>query len=405
MRVVIVGQGYVGLPLAMSICAAGHEVIGFDLNSKVVANLNLGISHIEDVDSTELSKWISTGNYRASLAPSDFAQSEIAIIAVPTPLDDNREPDVSFVESASEILGKNLVKNALIINESTSYPGTLRNVIVPKVEWNSPAGIKHLYAISPERVDPGNQNWKIKNTPRLYAGLTPDAAKKTAEFYATFCDTIIELSVPEAAEAAKLFENTFRQVNIALVNEFSLICHKLGINVHEVLDGAATKPYGFMKFNPGIGVGGHCIPVDPTFLSFIAHKAGADAKFIELANKVNFDMPKKIIDEISRRRDEKIKDKKILVVGISYKSNISDVRESPTLRLIEELRDRGNEVCWHDPLVETWNDENSANLANISSFDFVVISILHDVTNRDLITNSKVDVYDLTGKTKAVNSF
>ena len=405
MKIVIVGQGYVGLPLSMSICAAGHEVIGFDLNSKVVANLNLGISHIEDVDSTEISKWISSGNYRASATPSDFAQSEIAIIAVPTPLDDNREPDVSFVESASEILGKNLVKNALIVNESTSYPGTLRNVIVPKVEQNSPAGIKHLYAISPERVDPGNQNWKIKNTPRLYAGLTLDAAKKTAEFYATFCDTIIELSAPEAAEAAKLFENTFRQVNIALVNEFSLICHKLGINVHEVLDGAATKPYGFMKFNPGIGVGGHCIPVDPTFLSFIAHKAGADAKFIELANKVNFDMPKKIIDEISRRRDEKIKDKKILVVGISYKSNISDVRESPTLRLIEELRDRGNEVCWHDPLVETWNDENSVNLADISSFDFVVISILHDVTNRDLITNSKVDVYDLTGKTKGVNSF
>jgi UDP-N-acetyl-D-glucosamine dehydrogenase len=193
--------------------------------------------------------------------------------------------------------------------------------------------------------------------------------------------------------------------NIALVNEFSLICHKLGINVHEVLDGAATKPYGFMKFSPGIGVGGHCIPVDPTFLSFAANKAGADAKFIDLANEVNFEMPKKIIEEISSRRNESIEKKKILVVGISYKSNISDVRESPTLRLIEELRDKGNEVCWHDPLVKTWNGENSVNLADISGLDFIVISILHDAINRDLITYSKVDVYDLTGKTNGVNSF
>jgi UDP-N-acetyl-D-glucosamine dehydrogenase len=324
---------------------------------------------------------------------------------VPTQLTKNREPDVSFVQSASEILGKNLAKSALIINESTSYPGTLRDVIVPAVEKFSPAGVKHLYAISPERVDPGNQNWKIKNTPRLYAGLTPDSAKQTGEFYSTFCDSIIELSSPETAEAAKLFENTFRQVNIALVNEFSLICHKLGINVHEVLDGAATKPYGFMKFSPGIGVGGHCIPVDPTFLSFAANKAGADAKFIDLANEVNFEMPKKIIAEISRRRNEKIEGKKILIVGISYKSNIADVRESPTLRLIEELRSKGNEVHWHDPLVKAWNGETSIELNNIAKMDFVVISILHDVIDKYSIINSKSKVYDLTGKIEEIKTF
>jgi UDP-N-acetyl-D-glucosamine dehydrogenase len=402
MKVVIVGQGYVGLPLAMSICAAGHEVIGFDLNSKIVTNLNSGISHIEDIDSTVLSKWISSGKYMATSTPLDFAQSEIAIIAVPTPLDENRKPDVGFVESASEILGQNLANSALIINESTSYPGTLRNVIVPSVEKHSTPGTKHLFAISPERVDPGNENWKIKNTPRLYAGLTPDAAEKTADFYSTFCDTIIELSTPETAEAAKLFENTFRQVNIALVNEFSLICHKLGINVHEVLDGAATKPYGFMKFSPGIGVGGHCIPVDPTFLSYAANKAGADAKFIDLANEVNFEMPKKIISEISRRRNEEIKGKKILVVGISYKSNIADIRESPTLRLIEVLRKEGNHVTWHDPLVRSWNGENSTGLDEVSQLDFMIISILHDVISKDSITNSRTEVYDLTGET---NSF
>jgi UDP-N-acetyl-D-glucosamine dehydrogenase len=404
-KVVVIGQGYVGLPLALAIAEAGHEVVGFDLNQDLVRNLNSGRSHIEDVQDTDLENLIKKSNYKSTSNPSDFAESDIAIIAVPTPLNSKREPDVSFVESASEILGKHLFKGALIINESTSYPGTLRSIIVPAVEKYSPSGVKHEFAISPERVDPGNKNWKIKNTPRLYAGLTPEAAKKTKDFYSTFCDTIIELSSPETAEAAKLFENTFRQVNIALVNEFSLICHKLGINVHEVLDGAATKPYGFMKFSPGIGVGGHCIPVDPTFLSFAANKAGADSKFIDLANEVNFKMPKKIIEELSDRRNDKIEGKTILIVGISYKLNIADIRESPTLRLIEELRSKGNKVYWHDPLVKTWNGESSLDLHDISKIDFTIISILHDVIDRKMITKSKTEVYDLTGTLKEIKTF
>jgi UDP-N-acetyl-D-glucosamine dehydrogenase len=404
-KVVVIGQGYVGLPLALAIAEAGHEVVGFDLNQDLVRNLSLGRSHIEDVQDTDLENLIKKSNYRATSNPSDFGESDIAIIAVPTPLNSKREPDVSFVESASEILGKNLSKGALIINESTSYPGTLRSIIVPAVENYSPSGVKHEFAISPERVDPGNKNWKIKNTPRLYAGITPEAAKQTKDFYSTFCDTIIELSSPETAEAAKLFENTFRQVNIALVNEFSLICHKLGINVHEVLDGAATKPYGFMKFSPGIGVGGHCIPVDPTFLSFAANKAGADSKFIDLANEVNFKMPKKIIGELSVRRNEKIEGKLILIVGISYKSNIADIRESPTLRLIEELRSKGNQVSWHDPLVKTWNGESSLDLHEIFKMDFAIISVLHDVIDREIIIKSKTEVYDLTGTIKEIKTF
>ncbi len=404
-KVVVIGQGYVGLPLALAIAQVGHRVVGFDLNQDLVRDLNSGRSHIEDVQDADLENLIRKSNYIAASSPSDIAESDIAIIAVPTPLNSKREPDVSFVESASEILGKNLSKSALIINESTSYPGTLRSIIVPEVEKHSPAGVKHEFAISPERVDPGNKNWKIKNTPRLYAGLTPEAAKKTKDFYATFCDTIIELSSPEAAEAAKLFENTFRQVNIALVNEFSLICHKLGINVNEVLDGAATKPYGFMKFSPGIGVGGHCIPVDPTFLSFAANKAGADSKFIDLANEVNFKMPKKIIEELSDRRNEKIAGKEILVVGISYKPNIADIRESPTLRLIEELRSNGNQVYWHDPVVKTWNGESSLDLDDISKMDFTIISILHDAMDREVIIKSKTEVYDLTGTVKEIKPF
>jgi UDP-N-acetyl-D-glucosamine dehydrogenase len=402
LKVVVIGQGYVGLPLAMAIAEAGHEVIGFDLNQDIVKRLNSGSSHIEDVSDTTLKNLLDNSKFRASFDPSDFSDSEIAIIAVPTPLDEKRKPDVSFVESASETLGKNLARNTLIINESTSYPGTL---IVPAVERSSPKGIAHLFAISPERVDPGNANWKIKNTPRLFAGLTGEAGKQTKSFYSSFCDTVIELTSPEAAEAAKLFENTFRQVNIALVNEFSLICQKLGINVHEVLEGAASKPYGFMKFSPGIGVGGHCIPVDPTFLSFAANKVGADARFIDLANEVNFEMPKKIVAEISRKRIEKIEGKKILVVGISYKSNIADVRESPTLRLISELRDKGNEVFWHDPLVKAWNGEKSHNLTDISKMDFTIVSILHDVINQESIINSETDVYDLTGKIEEAITF
>ena len=404
-KVVVIGQGYVGLPLATAIAEAGHEVIGFDLNAELAKRLNSGLSHIEDVSNSTLNALISKSKYKASSNPSDIAESDIAIIAVPTPLNENREPDVSYVVSASELLGKNLAKSTLIINESTSYPGTLRDVIVKNVEKSSQSGVKHLYAISPERVDPGNPNWKIKNTPRLFSGLTTEAGAKTKEFYSTFCDQIIELSSPEAAETAKLFENTFRQVNIALVNEFSLICSRLGINVHEVLNGAATKPYGFMKFSPGIGVGGHCIPVDPSFLSFAANKAGAEAKFIDLANEVNFEMPKKIIEEISRKRNETISGKKILIIGISYKPNIADVRESPTLRLIEELRNQGNEVSWHDPLVKTWCTESSVDLNDISSSDFVVVSILHNAVEKSTLINAKKDIYDLTGTLKEANLF
>jgi UDP-N-acetyl-D-glucosamine dehydrogenase len=404
-KVVVLGQGYVGLPLSLAIAEAGHTVVGFDLNQDLVRNLNAGHSHIEDVKDADLENLIRKSNYRATSNPSDFAESDIAIIAVPTPLNSKREPDVSYVVSASELLGKNLANSTLIINESTSYPGTLRDVIVKNVEKNSQPGVKHLYAISPERVDPGNPNWKIKNTPRLFSGLTPEAGAKTKEFYSTFCEQIIELSSPESAETAKLFENTFRQVNIALVNEFSLICSRLGINVHEVLNGAATKPYGFMKFSPGIGVGGHCIPVDPSFLSFAANKAGAEAKFIDLANEVNFEMPKKIIEEISRKRNETISGKKILIVGISYKPNIADIRESPTLRLIEELRSQGNAVIWHDPLVKTWGTESSAELNEIANVDFVIVSILHDLVNRLTLINAKANLYDLTGSLEDIIYF
>ena len=397
MKVVIVGQGYVGLPLAMSICEAGHEVIGFDLNSNITSNLNLGISHIEDIDSTTLAKCISSGKYRATSTPSDFAQSEIAIIAVPTPLDENREPDLKYVISASETLGKYLALPTLIINESTSYPGTLRNVIAPTLNKNANTGLSHLFAISPERVDPGNKDWKITNTPRIFAGLTEEASKLTKAFYSGFCSELIEVSSPEVAESAKLFENTFRQVNIALVNELALITRGIGISVNEVIDAAASKPYGFMKFNPSIGVGGHCIPVDPSYLAYTAKSIGVEPRFIELANDVNLQMPREIVKRIKAENGGTLSGKTILVCGVAYKPNVADTRETPTAILIEELEKKGATVSWHVPLVLYWKGSGSVELSG-ETYGATIVAVLHDIMDKSKIASTSKYLFDCTGK-------
>jgi UDP-N-acetyl-D-glucosamine dehydrogenase len=258
-KVTIIGQGYVGLTIA-SFAANHHIVSGFDNRADIVENLNAGKSHIEGVASSLLAKHIQNKTYVATTDPSSLSGSEIVVIAVPTPLDQDRKPDLSYLESACKVIGENLTAPALIINESTSFPGTVRDYIKPTVEKFSKNKIEHLYSVSPERVDPGREDWNQKNTPRLYAGLTKGASDKTRDFYSTFCDQLVEVSSPEVAEAAKLFENTFRQVNIALVNEFAVISNSLGISVNETLQAANTKPYGFMKFTPSAGVGGHCIP-------------------------------------------------------------------------------------------------------------------------------------------------
>ena len=260
-KVAIIGQGYVGLTIA-AFASKANQVVGFDNSQKVVAALNQGISHIEGVKSADIKEAVAAGNYRATVNGADIADADIVVIAVPTPLDKDRKPDLTFIEAACRTIAENISHSVLVINESTSYPGTIRGFIKPLIEKLSKGKVEHLYAISPERVDPGRVDWDQKNTPRLYAGLTPEASKQTRNFYSSFCDELVEVSSPEVAEAAKLFENTFRQVNIALVNEFAQIAHALGISVYETLDAADTKPYGFMKFNPSAGVGGHCIPVD-----------------------------------------------------------------------------------------------------------------------------------------------
>jgi UDP-N-acetyl-D-glucosamine dehydrogenase len=370
MRVAIIGQGYVGLTIAVGAAGAGHSVIGFDINESLVAALNAGTSHIEGVSDKELASFIGSGTYRAITEPAVIDGCDVIVIAVPTPLDEARNPDLSYVHAAADLIAKNVKSPSLIINESTSYPGTLRNEIAARI-----TGVDHLYASSPERVDPGNTEWGTKNTPRLIGGLTPAAVAKAKEFYATFCDTIIEVSSPEVAEAAKIFENTFRQVNIALVNEFAQIADALGISGREVLDAAATKPYGFMEFNPGPGVGGHCIPVDPSYLAHVANQAGVPATFIKRANEVNLAMPAYVVKRVIAGSGGSIEGKKVVVVGVSYKSNVADTRETPAAAVIDLLREQGATVTWHDDLVGNWRGESSA---AIKGADIAVLVTKHD---------------------------
>jgi UDP-N-acetyl-D-glucosamine dehydrogenase len=396
MRVSIIGQGYVGLTI--SAFASKHfEVIGFDLNSKIVSDLNIGISHIEGVASKDIKDAIYAGKYKATTNATDIAGSEIVVIAVPTPLDADRKPDLTYIDSACKVIAENITGPALIINESTSYPGTLRDYIKPTIEKYSKQKFDHQYAISPERVDPGREDYNQKNTPRLYAGLTPEATKRTREFYSTFCDNLVEVSSPEVAEAAKLFENTFRQVNIALVNELAQISHALGIDVRETLDAAGTKPYGFMKFQPSAGVGGHCIPVDPSYLADVAEKAGVEATFIKRANEVNLDMPKYIAGRIAKDNGGSVKDKKVLVVGVAYKPNVADTRETPAELLIDALEELGAVVTWNDPVVGSWHGSESSPL---NGADITVVVTKHDVVAAEDVLKSAPYVFDTTGKVK-----
>jgi UDP-N-acetyl-D-glucosamine dehydrogenase len=393
-KVAIIGQGYVGLTIA-AFASRANQVVGFDSNQKVVDQLNQGISHIEGVDSSALKTALTAGSYLATTNGADIADAEIVVIAVPTPLDKNRKPDLTFIESACKTIAANVKHPVLVINESTSFPGTIRNVIKPLIEKFSPSVIEHEYSISPERVDPGRVDWDQKNTPRLYAGLTPSASKRTRDFYLTFCDNLVEVSSPEVAEAAKLFENTFRQVNIALVNEFAQIAHALGISVHETLAAANTKPYGFMKFNPSAGVGGHCIPVDPSYLAHVAEGLGVPATFIERANEVNLEMPKYVVSRVAADNGGSLKGKKVQVIGVSYKPNVADTRETPAELVIEELKRVGAEVTWHDGVVSTWHGQESSVLGGA---EIAIVVTLHDVVDKKAVLASAPYVFDTTGK-------
>jgi UDP-N-acetyl-D-glucosamine dehydrogenase len=378
MKVAIIGLGYVGRSIAQAVVGAGHSVTGFDTKSDVIPELKI------------------SGDFKGTTDASSIGDAEVIVIAVPTPLDGARKPDLSAVKAACKTIIGNVKKQVLVINESTSYPGTLRNEIAGVIE--KAAGLGHLYASSPERVDPGNEKWTQKNTPRLLAGLTPEATALARKFYTSFCDEIIEVSTPEVAEAAKLFENTFRQVNIALVNEFAQISGALNIPTREVLDAAATKPFGFMSFQPGPGVGGHCIPVDPSYLAYAAENVGVPAEFIKRANQVNLGMPAYVVSRIAKDTGS-LKGKKVVVIGVSYKANVPDTREAPSALVIDELKKLGAEVSWHDPVVGKWKGQTSSEL---NGFDVAIVVTKHDTVDEAAIKASAAYVFDCTGSIKGV---
>ena len=373
MRVGIIGQGYVGLTISVGALRGGHEVIGVDYSQSLITSLLAGKSHIEGISDGEISTGLKSGKFLPTSSYVEIADCDIVVIAVPTPLGANGSADLTLLKAAATSVGGALKKKALVINESTSYPGTLRDVIRPLIEKGSPLG--HMYAISPERVDPGNKNFGTKNTPRVVGGITDEARDAAVAFYSSFCDAVVPVSSPEVAEAAKLFENTFRFINIGLVNEFAQVMGAMGIPVDEVLAAAGTKPYGFMPFHPNVGIGGHCIPVDPMYLQEKAIEFGMPSKYISVSQEVNHAMPGFIVDRLSYEIGG-LKGKKIQVVGVSYKANISDTRESPAVEVVGLLRAAGAVVTWHDPLVSTWSGETSS--AIDSGVDAGLVLVAHD---------------------------
>jgi UDP-N-acetyl-D-glucosamine dehydrogenase len=393
MNIAIIGQGYVGLPLGIHAAKAGHTVVGFDVDSQRVNSLKLGDTESPEVTSAEILELQKKSRISFTCELEKLKNCTIFIIAVPTPLDSAGKPDLSNLKSACELISKIISSKCLIINESTSYIGTLRNLIKPMIDKLSNKDNLE-YAVAPERIDPGNKVWNIKNTPRNVAGLTSLATQQAVDLYNSFCDSVNVVSSAEVAECAKLFENTFRQVNIALVNELSKVANKLNFSTHEAVRAAATKPFGFMPFYPSIGVGGHCIPVDPSYLSYSAELAGVDAKFINLANHVNSSMPKIITERVKDYLDGDLTGKQVQIAGISYKPDTSDLRESPALGLIKELTILGAKVSWHDPLVTVYEGQRSVALN--SAVDLGLIVTPHSQIDFSIWKKANTKVLDLS---------
>jgi len=385
-KVVIIGQGYVGMPLALAASKSGIEVLGIDTNIFKINQINAAKSPIEDISDDDLKTALESGIYKVSDKPYFDTSFEIVCICVPTPLSENHQPDLEILLVAVRDVGKSLKAGMLVIVESTIQPGTTRNEVIPILEKES--GLKRdqfLVAYSPERVDPANKAWKIGNTPKLVAGLTPEAAHKAKEFYSKFVDQVDICESLEVAETAKLLENSFRLVNISFINELAMFCQKIGIDIIDVVKAAATKPYGFMPFYPSIGVGGHCIPVDPLYLASAAKEAGAPTRFIELADQINLEMPKYFVGRANEILGG-LKGKKVLVIGVAYKPNVADVRETPVATLIEGLEKAGASVSWHDDLVKTWNSQTSVPITD--QYDLAIIATPHDYIQLSKLGNT-----------------
>jgi UDP-N-acetyl-D-glucosamine dehydrogenase len=393
MNLIVVGQGYVGLPLVVAAAKAKFVVYGFDIDKLRIQNLRSGITDSPEVSTSDLLRLQSEKKINFVDVIPKISEPCIFVIAVPTPLDKDRKPDISMLKKACELISTVVSDGSLIINESTSYIGTLNTLIKPTID--SSTGFVNLdYAVAPERIDPGNTKWSMKNTPRLVAGTNDRSIQRAFDFYSTFCEQVHKVSKPEVAEAAKLFENTFRQVNIALVNELSSIADSIGFSTYETIKAASTKPFGFMPFYPSIGVGGHCIPVDPTYLAFSAELAGTEAKFINLANITNSSMPRIIAERIRVILDGNLSGKRIQIAGITYKPNISDIRESPALELMKVLTELGAKVLWCDPHVEKYDGASSTELD--AQIDLGLIITPHDKIDFSIWKKAGTIVLDLS---------
>ena len=401
----VIGLGYVGLPLAIEAANSKLKVVGYDINESVVNNLNKSISHVEDISDEVLQDALSK-DFLITSESNILGDSEYIVISVPTPLTDY-QPDLSYVEAATKSIAENLKKGHIIILESTTYPGTTLEIVKPLLEKNSSlvAGEDFLLGYSPERIDPGNKEWTFKNTPKIVSGINEKSLKKISEFYNSIIDEVVEVSGTREAEMVKLIENTYRQVNIAMVNELAILSNMLDIDIWEVVDAAKTKPFGFQSFRPGPGVGGHCIPIDPKYLSFKTRQIGQPVRFVELAQEINNSMPNYVISRISELMNSKeklLKNSKILILGVAYKKDIGDTRESPAIDIIESLLEKSAEVSFYDPYVDELivNKEiilKEQDLESISNYDMVIIHTPHTSFSKIDFENIKSLIFDATG--------
>lgn len=404
-QVVILGLGYVGLPLATVLAEAGYNVIGVDLDGSKVDTLNQGISYIDDVETSLVSKLVGEGSLKATTDFSVVAEADAVSICVPTPLRKTRDPDLSFIISVTDSIAPYMHKDLVVVLESTTYPGTTREILLPKLIEGTDLEIGQdiFLAFSPERVDPGREDWTTKNTPKVVGGITQACTDMAAKFYQGAMQNVVPVSTAEVAEMTKLLENTFRMVNIGLVNEMAIMCDRMGINVWEVIDAAATKPFGFMKFTPGPGLGGHCIPIDPLFLSWKLRSLNYTARFIDLASEINTGMPRYVVSKVQEtlnNQGKALKGSRVLVLGAAYKPDIDDVRESPALDVIGLLQEGGAAVSYHDPFIPELHHEDldltsvPDLMAEVKGVDCVVIITNHSQYDYPAIYETAQSIMD-----------
>ncbi|HEV8449369.1 MAG TPA: nucleotide sugar dehydrogenase [Gemmatimonadaceae bacterium] len=410
----VIGLGYVGLPLAVEFAKAGFRVIGYDVSERVVGLLTRGESHIQDVAAADVAALVKSGKFQATTDEARLGESDAISIAVPTPLSKTRDPDMSYVISAAEAATRQARKGTLVVLESTTYPGTTREILMPALEARGFVVGKDVFvAFSPERVDPGNPVYQTKNTPKVVGGITPNCTELAMALYTSCIDRTVRVSSPEAAELTKLLENTFRSVNIGLVNEMAIVCDKLGVDVWEVIEAAATKPFGFMKFTPGPGIGGHCIPLDPHYLAWKMRTLNYKTRFIDLASEINSQMPAFVVEKVSQALNvdrKPVNGSRVLVLGVAYKRDIDDVRESPALDVIRLLEEHGATVEFHDPHIDSVREDGHVRKGvpltkdRLAAADAVVIVTDHRDVDYQMVMDNASLIVDSRNVTANLNS-